>query len=207
MTKVEALKELYVKLGGNASDVASVDNIAEMIEKVKNIAENGGELPDGGSNGQVLTKSSNGAVWADVPTELPSGGTQGQILTKGENAPVWGDAPRLYQHYITLSADEDETNVLITLFNSKSTSLTFSEICSLINGKIKFFPQTNRLKAGSYKYGDVYYEPDDAYYPVYDILALADNPKIEFLCDNNGTVYTADYYSSDITITDVVMAL
>ena len=51
-------------------------------------------LPDGGSTGQVLTKTAEGSAWADVPKELPTGGTQGQILTVGaEGAPEWDDAP------------------------------------------------------------------------------------------------------------------
>lgn len=51
-------------------------------------------LPEGGTNGQVLTKTADGSAWADVPKELPTGGTQGQILTvSAEGAPEWENAP------------------------------------------------------------------------------------------------------------------
>lgn len=56
----------------------------------------GGKLdaPEGGTVGQVLTKTAEGSAWADAPKELPTGGTQGQILTVGaEGAPEWDDAP------------------------------------------------------------------------------------------------------------------
>jgi len=37
MTKVEALKELYVALGGDAGDVANINTVAEMIVAIKNV--------------------------------------------------------------------------------------------------------------------------------------------------------------------------
>lgn len=51
-------------------------------------------LPEGGTTGQVLTKTAEGSAWETVPAELPDGGTQGQILTVGSGgAPEWADAP------------------------------------------------------------------------------------------------------------------
>lgn len=50
-------------------------------------------LPDGGTEGQVLTKTSTGAQWGDVPGNLPAGGTDGQILTKTTDGTAWADAP------------------------------------------------------------------------------------------------------------------
>ena len=50
-------------------------------------------LPTGGETGQVLTKTSTGAQWDDVPSELPEGGTDGQILTKTADGVAWEDAP------------------------------------------------------------------------------------------------------------------
>lgn len=42
----------------------------------------------------MLTKTAEGSAWETVPAELPDGGTQGQILTVGaEGAPEWDDAP------------------------------------------------------------------------------------------------------------------
>ena len=41
-TNVEALKNLYVTLGGNAADVADRDSNSEMIEALRNVAGGGG---------------------------------------------------------------------------------------------------------------------------------------------------------------------
>lgn len=50
-------------------------------------------LPTGGETGQVLTKTSTGAQWDDIPSDLPAGGTDGQILTKTTDGVAWEDAP------------------------------------------------------------------------------------------------------------------
>lgn len=54
-------------------------------------------LPTGGTDGQVLTKTTDGAAWENVPSELPAGGTTGQVLTKGESGPEWADNPGMTQ--------------------------------------------------------------------------------------------------------------
>ena len=51
------------------------------------------QLPTGGETGQVLTKTSTGAQWDDIPSDLPAGGTDGQILTKTADGVAWEDAP------------------------------------------------------------------------------------------------------------------
>lgn len=50
-------------------------------------------LPTGGTPGQVLTKTASGAEWGDAPSDLPEGGTNGQILTKTSDGVAWEDAP------------------------------------------------------------------------------------------------------------------
>ncbi len=52
------------------------------------------EVPDDGTDGQVLTKTADGFAWQDAPEELPEGGTDGQILTKTANGSEWKDAPK-----------------------------------------------------------------------------------------------------------------
>lgn len=58
MTNVEALKLLYVKLGGDADDVADITENAEMIAAIASVAETavGAELPKvtADDNGKVL---------------------------------------------------------------------------------------------------------------------------------------------------------
>lgn len=57
-TNVEALKDLYVKMGGNAADVADKTQIAEMIDACSSIYEKPeAELPSvkATDNGKVLT--------------------------------------------------------------------------------------------------------------------------------------------------------
>lgn len=66
-TNVEALKNLYVTLGGNAADVADLDSNSEMIEALRNVAGGGG----GGSSkyyeftGEVDVTSQTPAVTFD----------------------------------------------------------------------------------------------------------------------------------------------
>lgn len=57
--KVNALKELYTALGGDAADAASIDSTAEMISAIADYVGGGGaaELPTvtADDNGKVLT--------------------------------------------------------------------------------------------------------------------------------------------------------
>lgn len=59
MTNVEALKELYVALGGDAADVAGITENAQMILAIAKIAHGGGggDLPEvtAADNGKALT--------------------------------------------------------------------------------------------------------------------------------------------------------
>ena len=66
------------------------------------------DAPDGGTAGQVLTKTASGQEWADIDA-LPEGGTTGQILTVGASgAAEWADPP--------------DTGV--TTFNNRSGAVT-----------------------------------------------------------------------------------
>lgn len=53
-------------------------------------------IPDGGTTGQVLTKTSTGEEWSDAPSGLPEGGTEGQMLYKSLDGTEWGDKPNIY---------------------------------------------------------------------------------------------------------------
>ena len=72
MTNVAALKELYVALGGDADDVAGIDQIADMIHEIASVAATAtaAELPDASeaTDGQVLTVVDGAWAAADLPS-------------------------------------------------------------------------------------------------------------------------------------------
>lgn len=51
--------------------------------------------PEGGTAGQLLTKTASGTEWADAPSGLPDGATEGQMLYQGATGPEWGIPPYL----------------------------------------------------------------------------------------------------------------
>lgn len=70
MANVDALKTLYVALGGSADDVADVTLTADMIAKIATVVPSvGKELPDvsATNNGQVLTVVSGKWAAANLP--------------------------------------------------------------------------------------------------------------------------------------------
>lgn len=54
------------------------------------------DSPDGGTAGQVLTKTADGSAWEDAPSGLPDGGTEGQMLYKSADGVTWGDKPVMW---------------------------------------------------------------------------------------------------------------
>ena len=48
------------------------------------------QVPEGGAEGQFLTKTADGEAWGDV-RQVPEGGTTGQVLTKTETGEEWQD--------------------------------------------------------------------------------------------------------------------
>ena len=69
---VEALKELYTALGGNATNVANITLIPDMIKALAVYIGNGGaaELPTvtSSNNGEVLTVVEGAWAAAALPT-------------------------------------------------------------------------------------------------------------------------------------------
>ena len=82
---------------GAASGVATLDSNGKLAgsQKPTYTASEVGAIasPSGGSMGQVLTKTSSGVAWDDVPSDLPSGGTDGQVLTKTADGVAWENPP------------------------------------------------------------------------------------------------------------------
>lgn len=57
-----------------------------------NIEINAGDtFPEGGTKGQVLTKTADGAAWQDPQATFPEGGTVGQVLKKTSTGVEWGN--------------------------------------------------------------------------------------------------------------------
>jgi len=74
MTTINALKKLYVELGGNIKDVENITIIPEMIDALSEIAGSTIELPGVTSedNGDILTVVEGKWAKAEAPEELPA---------------------------------------------------------------------------------------------------------------------------------------
>lgn len=68
---------------------ASAGTTGQVLTKTANGADWADKYPSSGTAGQVLTKTANGEAWDDV-NGIPAGGTAGQVLTK--NSSTDGDA-------------------------------------------------------------------------------------------------------------------
>lgn len=67
-------------------------SVGQVLRRTQNGAAWSNEaqgLPSGGSAGQVLKRTSNGSKWANEKTELPSGGSTGQVLTRTSSGSAW----------------------------------------------------------------------------------------------------------------------
>lgn len=90
MTNVDALKELYKALGGNAATVADITLTSDMIVEISKIASSTLELPAVSStdNGSILKvvdgKWAKGAETKELPN--PATATAGDVLTVVDGA-------------------------------------------------------------------------------------------------------------------------
>lgn len=118
-TKGEDFAYFYVREGGlvptdgNQGETLYCDNVG-----VSHWGPAPKGIPDGGTTGQVLTKTSTGEEWSDAPSGLPEGGTEGQILKRGASGAEWDDAEWLPSSGGTMSGNIDidipvNTNFLI----------------------------------------------------------------------------------------------
>ena len=91
-TTIDALRNLYVALGGTASDVADITIIPKMINAIASLVTSGAtaELPKvtSNDNGKLLTVVSGKWAKASAPVELPAVTTDdnNKVLTVGAGA-------------------------------------------------------------------------------------------------------------------------
>lgn len=92
MLNINALKALYVALGGTASDVADMTTSAEVINAIAGIVGSTIELPavSSADNGMVLTVVNGKWAKASIPSQLPAVTPEdaGSVLKVNESG-VW----------------------------------------------------------------------------------------------------------------------
>lgn len=97
LTNVDALKGLYVALGGELTDVANITTTPEMLAKISVVAGAGAsELPavKKADEGKVLTVNGNGK-WSAGGATLPavSASDNGKVLLVSNGAWTVADIP------------------------------------------------------------------------------------------------------------------
>lgn len=112
-------KVLNEKIKNINDDLTEINNnITEISNKTNDLQENINNItidsvaPKGGTNGQVLKKTSNGIKWANDEKgfELPKGGTDGQVLKKSGNNAVWADDNTGEEVTVDSSLSDSSTN-------------------------------------------------------------------------------------------------
>ena len=85
-----------------------------------NIEINSGDVfPEGGEEGQVLTKTADGTAWQDPQAAFPEGGTTGQVLKKTAEGVEWAnDTDTTYQN-----ATQDAAGLMSSSDKTKLDSL------------------------------------------------------------------------------------
>lgn len=166
-----------VAVGKTSAGTAKTNRLVKISE----IA--GDKLPDGGTEGQVLTKTSSGEAWANVPTELPSGGSTGQFLKKTTDGTSWDTVSSIDLTETTLGGITDTSSDNILDANNEIIGDSNSEtFVSGINSKNILAKRTyededgNNIKA-------TYVKKEDILPPVIDGGTLTDAASITV--DNN----------------------
>lgn len=115
-------------------------------------------VPEGGTTGQVLTKTSTGEEWSDAPSGLPEGGTEGQILAKTSSGAAWVDAPEsgLTQEqadgrYLQLTGGTLTGDLTLSANGGRTTISPRDKKDVLITGRYLFFGEDTSA-VGRYDY-------------------------------------------------------
>lgn len=81
----------YCKENGKNYQYKAANSVDSTTGKWREF-KSGDSYPTGGTDGQVLTKTSSGVVWKNIPegeSELPDGGSVGQVLKKTPTGVAW----------------------------------------------------------------------------------------------------------------------
>ena len=127
-------------------------------------------LPNGGTAGQVLTKTEDGEAWQDAPDGLPEGGTDGQILAKTADGVAWEDKPVMYVH---ITGGEES--------GSQSADKTYTELYDAYQNGFSIFAVTND---GVIPLSHVY--PKNMFFTEFDIHKRRTN---EYLVKEDSVTY------------------
>ena len=121
-------------IGVKKGELAVFDSDGELKSSGKKPCDiHDSELPSGGTNGQVLTKKTNGVEWKDVPTELPTIGSDDSrkvlAVNSGATGVEWvtsSGGGKLYSHNILMTTQGMNAACSIITKNSEQfTVLTF----------------------------------------------------------------------------------
>lgn len=124
----------YCKENGKSYQYKSNNSVDGTTGKWREF-ETGASLPEGGTEGQVLTKTADGAAWQDPQAAFPEGGTTGQVLKKTSSGVEWANDNDTTYDKATQQADglmskEDKTKLdnITTAYASIMTQAEYDEL-------------------------------------------------------------------------------
>ena len=173
--------------GTEPTDGATVGQLAGKLDS-----------PDGGTAGQVLTKTADGSAWESAPSGLPDGGTEGQMLYKAADGAVWGDKPIIY---VNITGDDSSGYTANkTLSEIKDAyQKGFSITANTPNGII---PMTSIYKYATFVEFDIVHKRTNEYLVAEDRVIYQMTAMSNFASD-----VSYDRYASGLRATNVQDAI
>lgn len=176
------------------------------------------EVPTGGSEGQVLTKSSSGFGWADVPDEIPTTGVVGYVLTKTQDGFEWAAIPsqsNKYLHNIRVTVKNVGDNTLSEAIFQFFTDSRFNQpILNFENLETALADYVGTAQIPASGSASIFSGGTYTVYPLAKVKTDGGSYKVYYYIDNQGELteavgidlhYTTQYYS--ITLVDNVTAI
>lgn len=173
--------------GTEPTDGATVGQLAGKLDS-----------PDGGTAGQVLTKTANGSAWESAPSGLPDGGTEGQMLYKAADGAVWGNKPIIYVNIIGNDSSGYTANKTLSEIKD-AYQKGFSIIANTPNGII---PMTSIYKYATFIKFDIDHKRTNEYLVGEDRVIYQMTAMSNFASD-----VSYDRYASGLRATNVQDAI